>query len=257
MSTDEWFESWFDSPLYEQLYANRDDGDAAQLVSWISASFPSLKYPEVLDMGCGRGRHSILLAQKGYSVTGVDLSPKAIRKAREKAGQMGIGNASFETGDMRTWNGGAFNLVCSLFTSFGYFEVDSENRGVLHNITTNIADNGLLIMDYLNPQYVESNLKPEEIAHVGDLTCRITRMIEADTVVKTITFLSTGSDKSMMYQERVKLYDSQWFRSEFKRNRMRLATIHGDYEGGLFDPDNSPRMLMIVKKERVLNVTVP
>lgn len=250
MASDVWFESWFDSPLYEQLYANRDDGDAAQLVSWISVSFPSLKHPEVLDMGCGRGRHSILLAKKGYTVTGVDLSPKAIRKAREKAEQMNLGNAAFKIGDMRTWNGGPFDLVCSLFTSFGYFEDDSENRSVLQNMITNIADNGFLIMDYLNPQPVVSNLIPEDIAKVGDLSCRITRKIEADTVVKTIAFLSTGSDKSMMYQERVKLYDSQWFRSEFERNGMRLAAIHGDYEGGLFDPENSPRMLMIVKKEK-------
>ena len=249
MASDLWFESWFDSPLYEQLYANRDDGEAEQLVSWISAAFPSLEHPEVLDMGCGRGRHSILLAKKGYTVTGVDLSPIAIRKSREKAEQMDIGNAAFVTGDMRIWKGGPFDLVCSLFTSFGYFEDDSENMGVLRNLAANIADSGFLILDYLNPLYVKSSLVPEEMANVGDLTCRITRKIEVDTVVKTITFLSTGSDKSMIYQERVKLYDSQWFRAAFERIGMRLSAIHGDYEGGLFDTESSSRMLMILEKE--------
>jgi 2-polyprenyl-3-methyl-5-hydroxy-6-metoxy-1,4-benzoquinol methylase len=42
---------------------------------------------KIIDIGCGTGRHSIELAKRGYSVTGVDLSGSMLERAREKAGQ--------------------------------------------------------------------------------------------------------------------------------------------------------------------------
>ena len=42
---------------------------------------------EIIDIGCGTGRHSIELAKRGYSITGIDLSESLLQKAREKAKQ--------------------------------------------------------------------------------------------------------------------------------------------------------------------------
>jgi cyclopropane fatty-acyl-phospholipid synthase-like methyltransferase len=53
----------------------------------------------LLDLGCGTGTHSIYLAQKGYSVVGVDFSPKAIALARQKARQAGI-SVDLQLGDV-------------------------------------------------------------------------------------------------------------------------------------------------------------
>jgi len=77
-----WFEEWFDSPLYEKLYANRNSDEAERLADLIEKEIPVKKYSTVLDLGCGRGRHSIALATRGYDVTGVDLSEEALAKAR-------------------------------------------------------------------------------------------------------------------------------------------------------------------------------
>jgi 2-polyprenyl-3-methyl-5-hydroxy-6-metoxy-1,4-benzoquinol methylase len=82
----EWFEEWFDSPLYEKLYSDRDDEEAELMADLITGLINPVTSPALLDLACGRGRHSLQLAARGFRVTGVDLSERAIRIAREKVG---------------------------------------------------------------------------------------------------------------------------------------------------------------------------
>ncbi len=247
-TSDNWFESWFDSPLYEKLYASRDDAEAAQLTSWIAGLLLPAQHPDVLDMGCGRGRHSLLLAKEGYRVTGVDLSPRAIETARRKAEENHVPGVRFLTGDMRTWQGGPFHIVCNLFTSFGYFEDDDDNLRAIRNMQSNLKKGGFLVMDYLNPEAVQRNLVPEEKFAIGDMTCEIHRSIEKDMVVKSISFIPSDSRMLRQFQERVKLYDADWFVKAFGELGMIMKEIRGDYQGGGYDPLQSNRMLMVISQ---------
>ncbi|MEX0680086.1 MAG: class I SAM-dependent methyltransferase [Balneolales bacterium] len=247
MTPKEWYESWFDSPLYDLLYKSRDDAEASKLVSWLTKYVPPGKYPQVLDMGCGRGRHAILMALQGYSVTGVDLSPYAIKKARQKAQDKHISCVVFDIGDMRNWRNGIFDLVCNLFTSFGYFNTDADNISVIKNMKSHLGNDSYLVMDYLNPEYVRKNLVPEETLDVGNHICRIRRFIEGDMVVKTISFSDGASGEQRQYQERVKMYDRNWFQKVFEGFGLTEMAFFGDYEGGEFDPVASPRLLMTVR----------
>lgn len=250
MVSDNWFESWFDSYLYEKLYAYRDDSEAKRLVKWITTRFPPERFTKTLDMGCGRGRHAIFLAQNGYHVTGVDLSSQAIGKARQKAENENVSGVTFEVGDMRIWRGGPFDLVCNLFTSFGYFENDVDNINVAQNMIDNLDERGFLVMDYLNQKYVRRNLVPEETLEIEGMTCHITREIRKDMVVKTLSFSPGDSEKEHQFQERVKMYDEEWFRSMFRGLGLTGFSFFGDYDGERFDPDRSPRLLMVVERDQ-------
>jgi cyclopropane fatty-acyl-phospholipid synthase-like methyltransferase len=55
---------------------------------------------EVLDHGCGAGRHTLLLAQHGYAVSGVDISPRGCELTRRRLEQAGL-EARVTIGDMR------------------------------------------------------------------------------------------------------------------------------------------------------------
>lgn len=55
-------------------------------------------YGRALDVGCGRGRHSIELARRGWQVTGVDAVPKAVTAARDNARDAGV-DVTFVYGD--------------------------------------------------------------------------------------------------------------------------------------------------------------
>ena len=74
----EWFETWFDSPYYHILYKDRDDKEAELFLDKLIAFLSPVPDSRILDVACGKGRHSIYLNKKGYKVTGYDLSEESI-----------------------------------------------------------------------------------------------------------------------------------------------------------------------------------
>lgn len=243
-----WFEEWFDSPLYEKLYANRNEDEAALLADLIEKEIPVKDYSEVLDLGCGRGRHSINLAERGYKVTGVDLSEEAIIKAKKKAAGKNLTNIEFFVGDMRDPLGRRFDAILNLFTTFGYFLNDVENVRVLKNIHHILKKNGLVMIDFLNAAWVKRNIVPEESGSFRDFEYKIERKIEAGMVFKTITFTGPSIEKPVKYQERVKLYDPGWFSENLTECGFKLKNIYGDYHGGEFKEKSSQRLILISRK---------
>lgn len=100
----------------------------------------------VLDLGCGPGAHAIAFSGLGHRVSGVDASPRLLQRARFSAQVAGLEIEWIEA-DMRTFHRpSTFDLVCSLYASFGYFD-DLENRRVLENVFASLAPNGTLVLD--------------------------------------------------------------------------------------------------------------
>src|SRR6201993_4516349 len=60
---------------------------------------------EVLDVGCGEASISLCLAERGYTVVGLDLSPPAIDLARREADKRDLANASFEVAEISSFTG--------------------------------------------------------------------------------------------------------------------------------------------------------
>jgi SAM-dependent methyltransferase len=103
---------------------------------------------KVLDLCCGPGRHSIEFANRGFAVTGVDRSEFLLSKARESRAAV-----EWIHQDMREFSRpGGFDLVCCLFTSFGYFADEEENRSVLRNVHASLREGGVFFMDVLGKE---------------------------------------------------------------------------------------------------------
>ena len=96
----------------------------------------------VLDLCCGQGRHSVELAQRGYNVTGFDLSEYLLGLARTKAEKLGV-EVEFVRGDMRElpWES-EFDAVVNLWTAFGYLESDEEDERVLRSVGAALRPGG-------------------------------------------------------------------------------------------------------------------
>jgi len=242
-----WFEEWFDSPLYEKLYAYRNEEEARQLAMLIEKELPKEKFPKLLDLGCGRGRHSITLGRMGYQVMGIDLSEEAIKKARKKAGDEGLENVTFLTGDMRNPIDELFDGVLNLFTSFGYFIEDEENARVFDSVDRMLQKNGRLLVDFMNARKVKEGLVTEESGEYRDIQYSINRWIENKMVFKKIIFHLNGESKS--YIERVKLYEEEWFRAELEKRNFEIYKCYGSYEGEAFDESSSSRLIFLAAKK--------
>lgn len=240
-----WFEEWFDSPLYEKLYVNRDEKEALQLVHLLEATLSLNKCSHILDLGCGRGRHSINLARKGYKVTGIDLSEQAIKTAREKVKELGLENVAFQVRDMRNPLPETFDAIVNLFTTFGYFMDDEENARVLDSVVQMLKPDGIFVLDYLNAQKVRTSFEPNDAGTFHEIGYDIERYLENDAIHKDIHFRKESTGERKTYSERVKLYNLDWFQREMAKRNLEIEHVYGNYKGGDFDPETSPRMLII------------
>jgi SAM-dependent methyltransferase len=100
---------------------------------------------KVLDIPCGQGRHSHLLAEAGFEVTGLDYSNYLLKRARER----GTGSRlRYVKGDMRRlparWTG-RFDAVVNLFTSFGFFQDPADDLRTISEFARVLRPGGILI----------------------------------------------------------------------------------------------------------------
>jgi SAM-dependent methyltransferase len=167
-------EAVFEVDDYMAVYRDdlTDERSDAEVDAWaelleLSSSPTKMR---VLDLACGFGRHANRLAALGYSVVGVDLMPGFLEIARQRAAEMGV-EVDYRQGDMRQLDFvEKFDRVLLLFTSFGYFE-DEENERVMENMARALKPGGLLGFDIPNRDAVTKDVPSTHVIDKGgDLT---------------------------------------------------------------------------------------
>ena len=144
MEGKDWFKDWFNTPYYHILYKDRNGDDAQFFMRNITSFLQLPKTTHILDLPCGKGRHAVFLNSLGYTVTGGDLSENSIKAAQ----QFTNNTLSFKVHDMRKAFNNKYDAVFNLFTSFGYFEDDSEDIGILKNIKNGLTKDGVFVFDF-------------------------------------------------------------------------------------------------------------
>jgi SAM-dependent methyltransferase len=239
-----WFESWFDSPYYHILYRHRDEEEARLFIDRLLEYLGLPGGASVLDLACGRGRHSLYLNSKGAEVTGIDLSESNIRYASTFA----TPSLSFYVQDMRRiFRTNYFDVVLNLFTSFGYFERDLDNFHVVESATKALKKGGYLVIDFLNSGKVLQTLREQEIQVLESITFHINRRMEEGFIVKSISFEDKG--REYRFQEKVKALTLDDFRIYFEKSGLELVDTFGEYALEPFRPESSGRLIMIAKKK--------
>lgn len=234
----EWYKVWFNED-YLKLYSNRNMKEAEEQVDFLLNALKLNGNEKILDLGCGIGRHSLLLAKKGFSVVGVDLSPDLLKIARQNAVPFPDLDLTYIQGDMRNLdNLGQFDLVISIFTSFGYFETEEENLTVLKEIKKCLKPKGHFFLDYLHPYYVKNHLVPNEIRVIGNAEVGIHREIIDDKIIKTIQF------PHQTYEEKVKLYSRIAIEKILKSAGLSAIEVWNDYEGNPWKSEGDRQLFL-------------
>jgi SAM-dependent methyltransferase len=239
--TVKWFASWFDTPFYHQLYKDRNHDEAQLFMDNLTQYLNLPEQANILDLACGKGRHSIYLNSLGYHVTGVDLSENSISYAK----QFENDTLKFKVHDMCFPLNQQFDAVFNLFTSFGYFENEEDNLKTIKAIKAEINETGFGVIDFMNTNYVLNNLVSEDIKTIDDVTFTQKRYVKNGYIIKDIEFNKDG--KSFNFQERVKAFTLEDFEAMFEQSGIYLLDIFGDYKLGKYDKNNSERLVMIFK----------
>ena len=240
--SDRWYAGWFNQD-YLDLYAHRNAQEARSVADFIAAHLPGVGDGRTLDLGCGAGRHLPYLAERQPTV-GLDLSPWLLDVAHQRNPE-----APLTRGDMRSlpFRDASFNLVVSLFTSFGYFMDDAENALVLEEIARVTTPGGWLVLDFLNAPLTRRSLVPFERKQVGERWVRQARVISDDGRFVTKTIHIEDNDRD--YTERVRLFEPDELMKMLRTTAFDVTSLHGDYGGGGWTA-TSPRAIVVAQRRR-------
>lgn len=238
-----WIQDWFGSEYYCMLYKHRDAEEAKLFLNNLIALLKLSPGEKILDCGCGRGRHSVCLSKKGFQVTGIDISEKNISDAKQEENE----NLSFRIHDMRNiLYENHYDAALNLFTSFGYFENDSENNKVIQSTACSLKKNGWLVLDYMNAEKEMKELIPSEKIVMRGITFQTRRFVENNFIIKEISV--SDSEKKCSFRERVKTYKRSELENFFSENKLEVVHLLGDYHLNPFDQSTSKRLIIIGRK---------
>lgn len=262
-----WYEDSFGAD-YLALYAHRDLAEARANARAVLALLSPPRDEPLLDLCCGAGRMLVALRELGFTrLVGLDLSSDLLSVAAADLERAGVAEvATVEPGqtpppwpddgrvvlvrsDMRCIPyEGYFATVLSIFTSFGYFESDDDNRAVLDAAYRALRPGGAFLMDYLNRDRVVAGLVPDDERRTGEWHVRNQRRITPDgrRVEKTTT-VTDGRGRTRRFLESVRMYSEPEMRRMLHDAGFAEARAYGSFAGEPFGPE-SERLILLARK---------
>jgi len=228
----DWFENeMFWQELYPYLFSQRVFRLAEEQVDKV-VRLAGFQGGSILDLCCGPGRFSVLLAQKGFSVTGVDLSPFLLQKARERAASAGA-EVEWVRSDMRDFvRDKAFDLALSLFTSLGYFQDKKDDLKVLGNMFHSLRPGGICLVDVNGKERVARSLQPTigEVMEDGSLMIQRPVVLDDWTRLRNEWTIVQG-EKAKTFRFDLFIYSGQELKEMIEEAGFAAVKLYGSFDG--------------------------
>lgn len=202
----------------------------------------------ILDLYCGYGRHAIELAKKGYNVTGVDATQAFLDIASQKAKEEQI-LLAFKRCDMRELNyEEQFHAVINMFAAFGYFS-DEENSRVLSLVARALRNNGLILIDLFNREWlVRNNLNRYWRHPNGEIVLSYKVELEKGFIKMKRQLLNHNNGAKTQYEFCLRAYSQVEILDLLTVNGFELLDIYGSFDKRPYSV-NTPRMIILAKKK--------
>jgi len=139
---------------------------------------------KLLDVACGIGRHAVLMAQRGYQVSGLDISLLYVEKAQEYASSQGV-DVDFQCGDVlqvasHLGDAAPFDAIVNMFTSHSYYGWDGDLT-TFRQLRELASDNAVLVILTSNRDAIVRKFTPEAMDKAGDVRILQLRSLDLET----------------------------------------------------------------------------
>jgi len=129
--------------LYDKFYIKKDYSKEVEFLR----NFIKCADCKILDVGCGSGNHSKILADLGYDVEGFDLSEEMVEIATNKVGKHFFVDNLLDVNLEKK-----YDLIISFFAVFNHLKNYKEFKKSLYNLKKGLNQNGTIVIDLHNPQ---------------------------------------------------------------------------------------------------------
>lgn len=245
MDARNWYQDWFDSSYYHKLYFERDTAEAEAFIQRLLQHLAPPPQSRMLDVACGKGRHSITLAQGGYDVTGIDISARSIAYAQ----QFETDRLHFFVHDMRRsfWIN-YFHFAFNFFTSFGYFATRREHDDAMRTIAASLQPGGTVLFDYLNLHYTEANLVHNEVKTIDETTYEMHRWHDDHHFYKRMVITDKALEQPLQFTEKVAKLTLGDFTEMMAYQNLQVTEVFGNYAMQPYHVRQTPRLIVLATK---------
>lgn len=244
----EWFENEaFWREMFPYMFDNNRFAQADEQVRKIMR-LTGVRRGAVLDLCCGPGRHSVILAKRGFQVTGVDRTRFLLNKARRHA-KSERARVEFVRSDVRKFvRPGAYKLALSLWTSFGYFNDKDEDRLVLRNIFTSLKAGGVCLIDVFGKERLAkvANSTTSSRSPDGTLLVQMHEIFDDWTRIRNEWIIIKGN-RAKRFKFHHTIYSGQELKNLMLEAGFAEVKLFGDFDGHPYGSDAS-RLVAVARK---------
>jgi len=166
---------------YDLLYEGKDYSAETRFVHDQLVALGS-NGGDLLELGCGTGRHALNFAELGWNVTGIDLSPAMVARAKRRVAKTPgtiRKKPAFSVGDLvKLRLGRKFEAVVSLFHVLGYQTSNQELVGSMQTAATHLRPGGLFLFDCWFGPAVLTERPAVRVKRFADKAIEVTRISE-------------------------------------------------------------------------------
>jgi len=248
--------------VYDAIYRAKDYEGEADLIERLLARHGAPRPCQLLDIGCGTGKHAFALARRGYDVTGIDRAPFMLAHARAGASaerNAGHNAPRFLEADARRFElGEQFGAVLMMFTVLGYQHEDTDLASSLSAVRAHLVPQGLFIFDVWNGLAVIAQGPEKRTATVMDGATRVVRTsstsVEPEKRLCHVHFeiSRTGADeavKNWSEDHTLRYFLPSELESALKTQRLRLLDLRRFPEGDVPPDEGAWNMIGVAKAQ--------
>lgn len=227
MSEKDWFEDqWFWEDYRSILFPKERLQRTEEQVDRFEELLNLDKDDKILDLACGIGRHAFELAERGYEVTGLDLSETYMKEASSKVKNDDL---EFVQGDMREFvKEGYYDVIINFWSSFGYFEDEMDNEKVVNNVYDSLKSDGRFLLDVMGKEIMDRLYTERDWARIDDGFFLEERFLKdnGDYLESNWILIKNGKVKEHKFLYR--LYSKSEIKNLLKKAGFSNVDIYGD-----------------------------
>lgn len=201
----------------------------------------------VLDLACGVGRHSIELAKRGFTVTGLDTTRPYLETAEERS-RDGAVEVEFIHGDMREFaRAEAFDAVFNLYTSFGYFERPEDDDRVLRNCHDSLGPGGVLVVSLVGKEELARDFEKRTWDERDGVFFLEEHKVTDHWSWIENRWILVSDERVDEFEVSHRLYSAVELSERLRQVGFEAVDIYGDFEGGAYD-ENAEKLVAVARK---------
>ncbi len=203
---------------------------------------------QLLDVGCGYGRHSVELARRGYRIVGIDSSEAMIDAAKANAEDANV-IVDFRQEKAQDFESHErFDAAICLFTSLGQVDEQGDNLGLVKQVWSALKVGGWFVVEVPQHAVAVQQLRPNDRFGNEDSYAVVTRDYDQKSHILTEEFRVVKFGNEQHFTLRYRLLSSAELAALLEGAGFHIEKSLGDYAGSALTTDD-PMMIFIARKE--------